>query len=88
MRPMFFDYYEDEICYTLEDQYMFGNDILFAPIVNEGQTQRTVYLPDGNWICVKDKEKYSGGQTVLCTAELHEFIAFVKDDSDVIDVFQ
>ena len=88
MRPMFFDYYEDEICYTLEDQYMFGNDILFAPIVNEGQTQRTVYLPDGNWICVKDKEKYSGGQTVLCTAEIHEFIAFVKDDSDVIDVFQ
>mgnify|MGYP000821518195 FL=1 len=38
MRPMFFDYYEDEVCYTLEDQYMFGEDILFAPISAQGQT--------------------------------------------------
>ena len=88
MRPMFFDYYDDEICYTLEDQYMFGSDILFAPIAYEGQTQRTVYLPKGNWVSVQDGKRYTGGQTVLCTAEIHEFIAFVKEGSDMLAVFR
>ena len=50
MRPMFFDFPDDEACYTLGEQYMFGNDILFAPIVNRGQIKKTVYLPEGEWI--------------------------------------
>ncbi len=87
MRPMFYDYYEDEICYTLEDQYMFGEDILFAPIVEQGQTERSVYLPEGNWIYVGDKKTYSGKQTIQVGAQLHEFIAFVKEGSSVIEVF-
>lgn len=87
MRPMFFDYYEDEICYTLEDQYMFGEDILFAPIVAEGQTERKVYLPHGKWIDVNTKEVTDGNRWVTKTAQIDEFIAFVKDGSTVIDVF-
>ncbi len=87
MRPMFFEYYEDEICYTLEDQYMFGGDILFAPIVNEGQTEREVYLPEGKWIDVNTRSKYDGKQWVTMKAEIDSFIAFVKEGSDVIEVF-
>ena len=55
MRPMFFDFPDDKECYTLGEQYMFGDDILFAPIVNRGQTKKTVYLPEGEWILTKDK---------------------------------
>lgn len=40
MRPMFFDFPDDKECYTLGEQYMFGDDILFAPIVNRGQTKK------------------------------------------------
>lgn len=87
MRPMFFDYYQDEICYTLDDQYMYGEEILFAPIVERGQEQRTVYLPEGNWINVFDKKTYSGQQTITCRARLHEFIAFVKEGSDALQIF-
>lgn len=87
MRPMFFDYYDDKICYTLEDQYMYGGDILFAPIVNKGQIEREVYLPDGNWINVIDKKVYTGQQTISCKAKLHEFIAFVKEGSEALDIF-
>lgn len=87
MRPMFFDYYDDETCYTLEDQYMFGGDILFAPIVEEGQTERDVYLPDGNWIDVNTKETVKGRTWVTKHAELDEFIAYVKEGSSIIDVF-
>lgn len=67
----------DETCYTLETQYMFGDDIISAPIVEQGQTTKTVYIPDGEWILTKDKKVYTKG-TYEITAEIDEFIAFVK----------
>jgi alpha-D-xyloside xylohydrolase len=87
MRPMFFDYPQDEICYSLGDQYMFGEDILFAPIVNQGQTDRKVYLPSGSWIDVNDKKEYTGSCYVDVHAELDQFIAFVKKGSECLDLF-
>ncbi len=86
MRPMFFEYPEDEICYTLDTQYMFGDDIIFAPITEQGQTEKTVYIPDGEWILTKDKKRYTKG-TYTITANINEYIAFVKADSDVIECF-
>lgn len=87
MRPMFFDYYDDEICYTLEDQYMFGEDILFAPITGQGQTKRKVYLPKGQWIDTITKEEISGEKWIEYQAAIDEFIAFVKKGSDIINAF-
>ncbi len=87
MRPMFFDNYDDEECYKLDDQYMFGPDILFAPIYEQGQTERKVYLPKGKWIRTTDKTEYEGGQYISCKAEINEFIAFVKNGAEVINVF-
>jgi len=87
MRPMFFEFPEDEVCYTLGDQYMFGEDILFAPIVNQGETKRTIYLPQGKWVNVNDKKIYDGGQFVEATAEINQFVAFVKNGSDIINIF-
>lgn len=87
MRPMFLEYPEDEICYETGDQYMFGDDILFAPITKQGQTSRKVYLPKGSWILTKDKSVHEGGQWVEVSAEIHEFIAFVKEGATVIEAF-
>ena len=87
MRPMFFDFYTDEVCYTLEDQYMFGEEILFAPILERGQTEREVYLPEGHWVSVIDKKVYEGKQKVRIKAEINQYIAFVKEGSEVLDVF-
>jgi len=87
MRPMFYDYPKDEICYKLDDQYMFGEDILFAPIVQQGQTERVVYLPEGDWVDVHSKEVVKGPLQVIKTAEIHEFIAFVKKGSSVLEIF-
>ena len=58
MRPMFFDYYTDKACHSLEDQYMYGEDILFVPIAHEGQTERDVYLPEGSWVNVFERKTY------------------------------
>jgi len=87
MRPMFFDYPDDEKCYTLDDQYMFGPDILFAPILDSGVTEREVYLPKGRWVRTLDREVFEGGRTVRCTAQLSEFIAFVREGAEVLEVF-
>ena len=87
MRPMFFDFYDDENCYALDDQYMFGSDILFAPILDEGQTERRVYLPKGEWVRTTDKREFDGGQFITCTAAIDEFIAFVKKGSGAVEYF-
>ncbi len=87
MRPMFWHYQDDEICYTLEDQYMYGEDILFAPIYEQGQTEREVYLPKGKWIFARTGEVFEGGRFISCSAAVNEFIAFVREGSEVIKCF-
>lgn len=87
MRPMFFEFPEDEICYKTGDQYMFGDDILFAPITVQGQTKRKVYLPEGIWVSTKDRMVYEGSQWIEAEAEIDEFIAFVKEGAEVLTVF-
>lgn len=86
MRPMFFEYPDDEMCRTLNTQYMFGSDIIFAPIVERGQTETTVYIPEGEWVLTKDKKVYTKG-TYKINAKINEFVAFVKSGSKVIDCF-
>ncbi len=87
MRPMFFDFPDDPECTVLSDQYMFGSDILAAPIIHRGETERTVYLPEGKWIRTLDKKVYEGGQKISAHAEINEFIAFVRAGAEIIEVF-
>lgn len=87
MRPMFYEFPEDEACYSLGDQYMFGGDILFAPIVNKGQTDRKVYLPAGTWVDVNDRQEYEGMCYVDSHAGLDQFIAYVRKGAEVLSAF-
>lgn len=86
MRPMFFDFPDDEVCYTLGEQYMFGDDILFAPIVNRGQTKKSIYLPKGKWILTKNMQEYDEGWYEI-NAEIDEYIAFVRKNAEVLNCF-
>ena len=86
MRPMFFEFPEDEVCYTLGEQYMFGDDVLFAPIVNRGQTEKRVYLPEGKWVLTRTGEVYAPGWHTI-HVQIDEFVAFVKDDAEVLRCF-
>ena len=49
MRPLFYDFPEDKKAWEVEDEYMFGPDVLVAPVLYEGIREREVYLPEGNW---------------------------------------
>ena len=87
MRPMFFDFPNDSVCYETGDQYLFGSDIIFAPITTQGCISRKVYLPKGTWILTKDKNTYEGENWYDINADIDEFIAFVKKDSPVLACF-
>lgn len=49
MRPLFYDFPDDPKTWEIEDQYMFGSDILVAPILYADERERTLYLPKGSW---------------------------------------
>lgn len=71
MRPLFFDFPEDPVCWETEDCYMFGPDLLVAPVMEEGARTRTVYLPAGTrWKDAYTGKTYEGGQTVETEAPL------------------
>ena len=85
VRPMFFDHPE-ELCYGLEEQYFFGDDVIFAPITAKGQTEKMVWLPEGEWVLTQNKQVYTGGWHMV-TAQIHEFIAFVRKGAAVEQCF-
>ena len=81
MRPMFYDFPEQDVCWELKEQYMFGPSILVAPILYEDQTERTVYLPSGyKWTLLSDGAVYEGGQTIHVTAPLEQIPVFISED--------
>lgn len=81
MRTMFYEFPDDETCWELKDQYMFGSDLLIAPIVYENMTSRKVYLPKGAvWTNLHDGKQYEGGQFVLVDAPLDVIPVFTKNE--------
>ena len=84
MRPLFFDFPYDEITYEIEDEYMFGPDILVAPVVYKGARSRKVYLPQGaEWTDANTKENYKGGQWIECDAPLDKIPVFLKNGAEI-----
>ena len=66
-RPLFFHYEDDKNSYIIQNQYLFGSDILAAPVIEPGQLKKEVYLPDDEWIHFWKGREYSGGEiTVEC----------------------
>lgn len=80
MRPMFYEFPDDKRCWDLKDQYMFGGDILVAPVVHKGETSREVYLPpDNEWVEMHSGRSYKGGQTINCQAPIDIIPVFLKN---------
>lgn len=87
MRPLFMDFSEDAICWDVEDEFLFGDDLLVAPIMDEGVRSREVYLPKGRcWQNVYTGESFEGGQTVKCDAPM-EYIPVFTSNSELTALF-
>ena len=61
LRALFIEYPDDPGTWTVEDEYLFGSDLLVAPLMESGATGRDVYLPKGQWIDFQTGKVYAGG---------------------------
>lgn len=77
LRTMFYEFPEDETCWELQDQYMFGSDYLIAPILHLNEWKRDVYLPAGKWMLTSTGEVFEGGRTVSVDAPI-EYMPVLK----------
>lgn len=78
IRTMFFEFPEDETCWNLKDQYMFGGKYLVAPVLELGAREREVYLPAGRWKDVNSGEILEGGRVVTAPAPLDVIPVYEK----------
>lgn len=81
MRTLFYEFPDDEMSWMIEDQYMFGDKYLVAPVFNAGQTARKVYLPDGaKWKNMESGEVYAGGAFVEAPCPIETMPVFIRQD--------
>ena len=84
MRTLFYEFPEDPLSWEVEDQYLFGPDLLVAPVMHAGVTQRAVYLPAGtSWKNAWTGETVQGGQVVTVEAPLETIPLFLRDGADL-----
>jgi alpha-glucosidase (family GH31 glycosyl hydrolase) len=79
MRPLVMDYASDAKVYGIEDQWMFGPNMLVAPVSKEGATKRSLYLPEGTWYDWSTKQAIAGGQIIEYDADLSKVPVFAKE---------
>ena len=84
MRPLFFDFPEDAACYSIEDEYLFGPQILVAPVVRYTERTRRVYLPKGaQWMSSWDQAVSPGGTTITVECPLERIPVFLRDGASL-----
>lgn len=78
MRPMAWHYQNDATAVAASDQFMLGPDLLVAPILRQGTTDRSVYLPVGNWFDFWTGKEHRGRHSILAHAGLDVIPLFVR----------
>jgi alpha-glucosidase len=79
MRPLLFEFPDDEETYAIDDEFMLGPFLLVAPVLKEGARTREVYLPKGKWYDFWSDKAYQGPARVCVDAPLDVVPLFVKD---------
>jgi len=89
IRPLFFDFPGDPRAWEIDDAYLFGPDVLVAPVTAPGVRERTVYLPAGaTWTDVATGTTHDGGATIDAAAPIEHLPIFVRTGAAVAAAFQ
>jgi alpha-glucosidase/alpha-D-xyloside xylohydrolase len=78
MRALWLHYPDDPVAVAREDEYLWGRDILVAPVVQQGVTSRQVYLPHGDWHDFWTGERVQGGRTIIREVNLETMPLYVR----------
>jgi alpha-glucosidase (family GH31 glycosyl hydrolase) len=77
-------HYPDDVKSTIADEYLWGKDLLIAPVYAKGATSRAVYLPKGDWYDWWTNEKQTGGQTITRNVDLSIMPIYARAGSIIV----
>src|SRR5262249_19685203 len=83
LRPLLFEYPEDQKAYTLDDEFLLGSGVLVAPIARRGVEYRHVYLPRGSWVHYWSGERFQGPGDFLTHAPLGQPAMYVRANTPI-----
>ena len=85
LEPLYYYYSEEKNAYKFKNQYMFGGNLLVAPVTKpskeKGITEQVIWLPNGIWTDFFTGQKYKGGKQIKIARWLEEYPVFVKEGS-------
>ncbi|MCY6484874.1 glycoside hydrolase family 31 protein [Clostridium aestuarii] len=87
LRPMIMEYPKDINVVDMYSQFMFGDDMLIAPVLYEGNREKLVYLPKGKWYDYFTHKEFEGGRFYSIKVSLEQIAVFVKEGS-IIPVYE
>ncbi len=87
-RPLFLHFPDDARVFDIQTAYLLGPDLLVAPVVEEGRTQWSVYLPEGcDWVHIWSGQTFHGGGSVVVPAPLGQPPVFYRRQSEFEHLF-
>jgi alpha-glucosidase len=81
MRPLILHYVKDKKVHNLNDEFLVGENILVAPVVEQGKDYRAVYLPEGEWFDYWTNELIGGNNKIVKEAPLDVCPIYIKAGS-------
>jgi alpha-glucosidase len=79
LRPLVMEYQDDPSVRNLSNEFLVGEYLLVAPILDPGVIERSVYLPKGSWYALESKEVHLGGRWTFAHGPLDKLPVFVKE---------
>ncbi len=80
LRPLLWAFPDDRATWDIDDEFLFGDDLLVAPVLGEPD-DRKIYLPAGEWVDAWTKQSYSGPRTITYHADLSVIPVLIKKAS-------
>lgn len=81
VKPLFYNYSTDTNAIKAQDEFLLGDEILVAPVLQKEATTRIVYLPKGNWYDVQTNKIYEGDASVTMDVSEYKKPLFYKEGS-------
>lgn len=78
IRALWLHYSDDATAVARGDEYLYGRDILVAPVAEQGATSRSLYLPHGTWFDYWTQEKHEGGREITRKVDLETIPLYVR----------
>ncbi len=82
--PLYYNFPNDTTARNVQDEYMWGGDMLVAPVTEKGASSRNIYLPKGKWYSYSTYTITQGGSWFKAVADMQTIPVFVKEGSFIV----